>query len=272
MMRVSVIKMRRLFFVLCLISQVIMAKGFYENPLWDDGKAQYSYYAIEWPRYKQIFKGHVTLVLVKEPWNQLLNVKADQAKKSDFDVMKLNVIRSVPTGIYTYEQMTSLYYKQSDMKLLKLTASSQESCGLSFAYLENDSLNMFSYFEKSPKNQIRWKDSYVPFDGLSFVLRTWIKSKAPRHVTLFPSLLSNQMNEVDATQYALTKTTDKINTSIVFELKNKKIEHRFTFEDVYPHVLKSYEGSDGTVMNLKKSERLDYWNMNKPGFEAWKTN
>src|SRR5688500_12946391 len=82
------------------------------SPLWDDGKAEYCAYDVTWARYGHHFDGRALLVLVKEPWAPDLEVKADTPRKDGFDVLKLNHIRDVQTGIYTYHQMASVYTRR----------------------------------------------------------------------------------------------------------------------------------------------------------------
>ena len=82
------------------------------DPLWDDGKAELCAYEVLWTRYGNHYPGRALLILVKEPWNDKLDVKADDPAASPFDVLKLNHVRDVATGIYTYHQMASVYLRR----------------------------------------------------------------------------------------------------------------------------------------------------------------
>src|SRR6185295_2292031 len=101
--------------------------------LWDDGKAELCAYEVTWARYGHRFDGRALLILVKEPWAPDLDVKADTPRPDSFDVLKLNHVRDVPTGIYTYHQMASVFTRRDSGTLQKIAATSSEACGVSTA-------------------------------------------------------------------------------------------------------------------------------------------
>ena len=79
-----------------------------------------------WSRYGHRFDGRALLILVKEPWAPNLDVKADRPRGDGFEVMKLNHVRDVATGIYTYHQMASVYTRRDSGALQKIAATSSE--------------------------------------------------------------------------------------------------------------------------------------------------
>ena len=95
--------------------------------VWDDGLAEFAAYDVTWHRYGKFYDGRALLILVKEPWAPDLHVKADRARPDGFEVLKLNHVRDVATGIYTYHQMSSLFWRRADGVLQKIAASSSEA-------------------------------------------------------------------------------------------------------------------------------------------------
>ncbi|MDX1584656.1 MAG: hypothetical protein R3338_13750, partial [Thermoanaerobaculia bacterium] len=70
---------------------------------WGDGKAELSGYDLDFPRYGEMRDGVAVLIFVTEPFTIEPRVKADgpNARTSTvFQVMKLNLVRDFPTGIY----------------------------------------------------------------------------------------------------------------------------------------------------------------------------
>jgi hypothetical protein len=131
------------------------------DPVWDDGRAEYCAYEVDWARYGHLHPGRALLILVKEPWNPELEVKADEPGPDGFEVLKLNHLRDVPTGIYTYHQMASVYLRRDNGALRKLVATSSEACGISTADLVRGRLATRSYFASSrsrtrAKSPRRW--------------------------------------------------------------------------------------------------------------------
>ncbi|MFQ5351284.1 MAG: hypothetical protein ACE5EG_12655, partial [Thermoanaerobaculia bacterium] len=124
-----------------------IAGAWRRDTVWDDGNAEFCAYELDWRRYGELYPGRALSVLVKEPWAPALEVKADTARADGFEVLKLNFIRDVPTGIYTYHQMASVFLRRDDGVLRKLATSSSEGCGISTAMMTGGTLATRSYFD-----------------------------------------------------------------------------------------------------------------------------
>src|ERR1700730_11935786 len=135
-------------------------------PLWDDGKAEFCAYEVSWAHYGHVYKGRALLVLVKEPGNPALDVKADHPGRDSFEVLKLNHVRDVATGIYTYHQMASVFWRRDTGALQKIAATSSEACGISYAETRRGRLQTRSYFDGEGDREQRWPPSALPEDGL----------------------------------------------------------------------------------------------------------
>ncbi len=247
------------------------------DPVWDDGKAEYAVYETTWKRYGRLFPGRALLVLVKEPWSPELDVKADSPRPGGFEVLKLNHLRDVPTGIYTYHQMASVFLRRDDGTLRKLAATSSEACGVATALVRGGRLETHSYFDGQGDHEQPWPEGALPEDGLPASLRDLIGADPPpAELEVFPSLMSGRYPPpLGPARYRVTRSAV---TARVPAGELPAIEIRLTrgveflsysFDREPPHRLLELRRSDGTAYRLVKSERLAYWTRNRPGDESW---
>ncbi len=237
------------------------------SPLWDDGKAEFCAYDVTWARYGHHFDGRALLVLVKEPWAPDLEVKADTPRPEGFDVLKLNHIRDVPTGIYTYHQMASVYLRRDSGALRKIAATSSEACGVSSAHMVKGRLETRSYFDGQGDRSQPWPSGALPEDGLPASLRDYVAGPAPASVRVFPSLLAGRFQKLEPVSYRLEKKD--VAEGVEIRLTSGPSVLAYTFEKDPPHRLFRFEREDGTVYRMAKCERIPYWEMHDPGGEAW---
>jgi len=248
-------------------------------PLWDDGKAEFCAYEVSWAHYGHVYTGRALLVLVKEPWSPALDVKADHPGRDSFEVLKLNHVRDVATGIYTYHQMASLFWRRSSGALQKLTATSSEACGISFAEMTRGSLQTHSYFDGQGDRTRHWPPLALPEDGLPASLRTFVTGILPAQVEVFPSLLAGRYADLEPRTYALERRPSAsaatageaggAGDAVELRLVSAGSKLTYTFEAQLPHRLRRFERDDGTTYRLAKCERIAYWDMHAPGGEAW---
>lgn len=237
------------------------------SPLWDDGKAEFCAYGITWARYGRHYEGSALLILVKEPWAPDLDVKADTPRKNGFDVLKLNHVRDVPTGIYTYHQMASVYTRRDSGAVQKIAATSSEACGVSTAQMTRGRLQTRSYFDGQGDRSTPWPSDVLPEDGLPASLRDFVAGPAPASVEVFPSLLAGRLPKLEPTSYRVERR--EAANGVEIRLMAGPSVLTYLFEREPPHRLVRFEREDGTVYRLEKCERLPYWEMNGPGGEGW---
>lgn len=240
------------------------------DPVWDDGKAEFCAYDVTWSRYGNHYDGRALLILVKEPWNDKLDVKADDPSASPFEVLKLNHARDVATGIYTYHQMASVYLRRDTGALQKIAATSSEACGVSTAEVARGRLDTRSYFDGQGNRSLAWPDGAVPEDGLPAVLRDFVagnEGDTPATLRVFPSLMQSRFPELAAAEWKVEKKA--VEEGVRLQLQREGHSLAYTFERQPPHRLLRFETGDGTVYKMKKCERLAYWEMHDPGDEAW---
>ncbi|HYL06448.1 MAG TPA: hypothetical protein VE075_10435 [Thermoanaerobaculia bacterium] len=249
-------------------------------PLWDDGKAEFCAYEVSWAHYGHVYKGRALLVLVKEPWSPALDVKADHPGRESFEVLKLNHVRDVATGIYTYHQMASVFWRRDSGALQKIAATSAEACGISFAEMTHGKLQTHGYFDGQGDRTQRWPAAALPEDGLPAALRTFVTGILPGTLQVFPSLLAGRYADLAPRDYLLERRAVPGGKepggagpgeagAVELRLTSGAAKLTYTFASELPHRLLRFEREDGTTYKLAKCERIAYWDMHDPGGEAW---
>jgi hypothetical protein len=250
--------------------------GWRHSALWDDGKAEFCAYDVIWARYGHRFYGRALLVLVKEPWAPDLDVKADKPRADGFDVLKLNHIRDVQTGIYTYHQMASVYTRRDSGALRKIAAASTEACGVSTADVVKGRLSTRSYFDGQGDRSMPWPSRAFPEDGLPASLRDYVAGPVPATLEVFPSLLAGRFADLKPGTYKVEKKEAGEVETVAGTFPGTEIRLTsgpsvltYTFETQAPHRLLRFQREDGTVYEMIKCERIPYWEMHDPGDEGW---
>lgn len=246
------------------------------SPVWDDGKAEVCSYEVTWAHYGRRYDGRALLVLVKEPWAPDLDVKADSPRPDGFDVLKLNHVRDVPTGVYTYHQMASLYTRRDSGTLQKLATASSEACGVTTAEMVGGRLTTHSYFDGQGDRTVGWPANALPEDGLPASLRDYVTGRTPASLAVFPSLLAAKLPELRPVTYRVERREVPAVDSpegrvpgVEIRLTSGPSVLAYTFDAQAPYPLLGFEREDGTAYRLSKCERIAYWQMSKPGDEAW---
>jgi hypothetical protein len=246
------------------------------SPVWDDGNAEFCAYEVEWWRYGRLNTGRAILVLVKEPWAPDLDVKADTPRPDGFDVLKLNHIRDVPTGIYTYHQMASVFVRRDSGSLRKISATSSEGCCISTAQMTGGMLATASYFDGDGERKMPFPNGAFPEDGLPMILRDFLAGEAPESIDVFPSLMAGRFGDLSVTAYHVERREledlevpagSYAATELRLSSGSEWLSYFFSREA--PHLLLELQRSDGSSYRLAKCERIPYWQMNVEGGEEW---
>ena len=140
-------------------STVVSATG--DGPIsldkyWYQGKAEVTSYELSQARYSESHPGDAVLIFVAEDFLTDKQVK-NESYNSDAStkILKANMLRKFPTGIYDYSIMTSVF-SPADTRTyphtMKVTMSAQDWCGQAFVQLNHRDngfqLQQFSYFEQ----------------------------------------------------------------------------------------------------------------------------
>ncbi len=246
------------------------------DALWDDGNAEFCAYEVTWARYNHQYTGRAILVVVKEPWAPDLDVKADTPRPDGFDVLKLNHLRDVPTGIYTYHQMASVFVRRDTGALQKIAATSSEACGISSADMTRGTLRTRSYFDGQGDRAHRWPMGAIPEDGLPLFLRDYAAGPCPATLVVYPSLLMGRFTDTEPQQWNVRRGGSATVTvpagtfdGVEVRLERAGRWQAYVFETAAPHRLLRLQRDDGTEYRLAKAARIPYWTMHDPGGEAW---
>ncbi len=182
----------------------------------------------------------------------------------------------MPTGIYTYHQMASVFLRRDDGALRKLATSSTEGCGISTAEMTGGRLETSSYFDGQGERTVPWPEGALPEDGLPAHLRDWVAGEPPAAVSVFPSLLAGRFPELTAGEWQLSRRRlDGVElpagsfAGVELRLSRGDAWIAYLFTPEPPHLLLRLTRSDGTDYRLARCERIPYWRMNGPGGEAW---
>jgi hypothetical protein len=245
--------------------------------LWDDGNAEVCAYEVTWPRYGHLNPGTALLVLVKEPWAPDLAVKADSPRPDGFDVLKLNHVRDVATGVYTYHQMASIHLRRDSGALVKIASTSSEACGVSTGYLRDGTLELRSYFDGLGDRKVAWPASALPEDALPALLRDWVAGALPPpELTIFPTLLDSRLAateprrmRVERREIAALAVPGGTFAAVELRLAGGGRVLSYRFDREAPHGLLEWEADDGTRYRMARCGRIRYWEMHHPGGEDW---
>ncbi|MGH9748423.1 MAG: hypothetical protein ACRD5D_02775 [Candidatus Polarisedimenticolia bacterium] len=257
---------------------------FASDPLWDDGRAEVNAYEARVRRYgaRRAFTAYH--IVVKEDLSREQLVKADPGHAPDdlVAVLKLNQILEFRTGVYTYNQMASTFHDRVSMDLLKFSLTSFEWCGNTFKeYLRrgaSGTLHVHTYWDGMARadynlpvgpdvffyDELPLRLRALPQEvGTSLVVRLvppQIESRAPR-----PEVRSAALRAVAEERVVVPAGAF---ASLRWELRaGDGAPESFWLGRAFPWPLLAWEKPDGGGLRLIASERLAYWELNRPGDE-----
>lgn len=256
-------------------SGIVWTTGFGRSAIWNDGNAEVSVYQARDVKYGIPRNSRATLIVVAEDLSAEKMVKADHPEAGRTRrVLKLNHVRSIPTGVYIYEQMLSVFLGAERMEPVKLTVSSHEWCGNSFVEWRSDQnrLSIRSYFESVADRELSLDPGTAVFyDSLPLKLRSLDFPRTREgQLALLDTLFSASPSAPGVRQAELRV---RAISSSAYRVEMTSGERRdkldvFDFEAAPPHRLVRWERSDGGVLTLIDSRRFRYWEKNRPGEES----
>ena len=201
-----------------------------------------------------------------------LRVKADRPPW--IDVIKMNQVVDVPMGAYAYHQMHSSFWDRATGALVKFSMSSNDSCGSAFkeGWIDGGSLRLLfhSYWdgEGDGERRIAIPAGGVFYDELPLKLRSLSHFEPAQYtISLFPSVIGSKLGSPAFSPATVRVLSAAGDGSLRVEVSHPGGVDRFTFQKAVPHVLTLWARPDGSRLELKKSQRLDYWNHHEPGDE-----
>jgi hypothetical protein len=250
--------------------------GFGTAALWNDGSAEVSTYETVDVKYGIPRTSRAVLIVVAEDLDRARLVKADRpaGEPATLRVLKLNHVRSVPTGVYAYEQMLSAYAAARSDRLdpVKISMTSHEWCGNSFVEWRRDRaiLEIRSYFETPADTDVPLSaDGALFYDALPLQLRSldFARARSGR-LRVVDSVFTNRPlpPRIDDAVFEITPPAGPGGAFRVALHRGARSD-TLEFERQFPHRLSHWKRSDGGSMRLKTSERFRYWERNAPGDE-----
>lgn len=259
--------------------------GWAAHPLWDDGYAEISAYEAVEIRYEQPRPYTEYLIAVKEPFSRRLLVKADPGHDPAdvFPVLKMNRILHYQTGIYSYNQMLSVFFDVQDMRPVKWTLTHSEWCGNTFKQFTRRErqarLETHTYWDGDADQtfEVAFDGDTVFYDQLAVWLRSQPLVAGLRKVKMIPTQISSKGPRPEAREAAITipgqeeiaLADGSRRQAVLVQVEQPDGLHRFWFDPEFPHPLLGWERPDGGRGRLKWSRRLRYWELNQPGDERW---
>ncbi len=255
------------------------------NPYWFDGKAEVNFYRTTLVKYGIPRQADPTVhILVAEKHRPELLVKASDWKRPGLvDMLKFNAVVSVRTGIYAYRQMMSVFFQMENARTAKMTFTSHEWCGNAFKSLVNFGGKQRYYFDTYWDGQghgeysVHFPEDLVLYDALPVQLRMLLFRPGEKvTLALLPGQFSSKADKpvvVIAQAEVGEKATVEVPAgrfeAFPVRLELPKGEDYFWFEAQFPHRMLSWKTHDGNLFELLKSEKLAYWQLNRPGDEIY---
>jgi hypothetical protein len=251
----------------------IWKPGFGLAAVWNDGNAEVSRYEARDPRYGIPRESIAVLIVVAEDLRRDRLVKADRPEaQPTIRVLKLNQVRSIPTGVYTYQQMLSAFLEADRLDAVKLTVASHEWCGNTFVEWRRDRpfVQIRTYFEDPGDVDAPFTAGDALFyDALPLKLRGLDFGRTrDASVRIVDTLFSSRPAPPAIAEGRLSVTRlDAPAPAWRVTLTRGERKDVFDFETAFPHGLLRWERSDGGSLRRIDTRRFHYWEKNHPGDE-----
>lgn len=250
---------------------------------WYKGTAEISSYTLDQNRYNDVHPGQAVLIFVTEDFLTDKMVKNDHYKNpNSAPILKTNMIRKFPTGIYDYSMMTSVFTpvnSDKHVQTFKISSSSQEWCGHTYMQVvqtgKGYDMNLHSYFENEA-DQEKHIEAAVFEDEMFNRIRINPASLPTGRFKMYMSLVDSRLMHKEFKPYQVDATLTDYNGSDFQgqHLKSYKLvysELKRTVEIFYssdaPYVIEgwkeTYPGFDGnertTTATRRKTIQRAYW-------------
>ena len=266
------------------LTPILLAQGDDFGSYWYQGQAEITSYDLEQARYGEVHPGQAVLIFVTEDFSASKHVKLDNPRSAGDDrvpVLKLNLTKKFDTGVYPYSMMTSVFTPVGggEGQPLKITTSSQEWCGHTFAQLDRIDggyrVREHSYFESEGDRDLEL-DVARTEDGLWTLLRIDPEQLPTGSFTLIPGSMFQRLRHQPWVPRRVEASLSphpsnpalRVYTLTYPELGRTLAIH---FEAAFPHTIEGWEesyrsgwGSGARVLTTRATKTarkmLDYWN------------
>lgn len=249
--------------------------AFMNDAYWFDGKAEFNMYEGAIGRYGAPQPAEAIHILVREDFAPEAMVKADQwDRPGTYPVLKLNQILRVRTGVYVYQQMLSSFWTPENARLIKWSLTSNDSCGNTFKVATRPrtgggswAYRFETYWEGrvSGSVEVLSPAGGIFYDELPARVRSIDFTKATDTFTvpLAPTAITSKRGDFPFAPAKISYRKD--GASMVVEVDHPKGRDVFVLDAVFPHRIREWRAHDGSVLRLKRSLKLPYWEYHNPG-------
>ena len=233
---------------------------------WNDGKAEFNIYDAQIVRYGQPRQTEVLHILVREPFDLKQMVKPDNWQRPGvIQVLKMNQVLHIPTGLYVYQQMQSNFWRADNARLAKFSLTSDDSCGNSYKEARRGgeifTYQWHTYWDGMAEGQekVRLPPNGFFYDELPLRVRTidFTKPGGDFEIQLAPTIINAKKDNLvwKPAQVAFESTERAIYVTVESDAGTD----RFVLDRDFPYLLRKWDAADGSrFVEAKPEGRL--WN------------
>jgi hypothetical protein len=244
------------------------------NAYWYQGKAEITSYELTQARYGEIHQGTAVHIFVTEDFLPEKQVKADSKNAKNVPVLKLNSTKKFVTGMYPYSLMTSTFSPiDLNQQAIKVSFSSQEWCGNTFAQLNNRAnfdIDFYSYFESNADRKKTLKKNILE-NELWNQLRISPESLPVGNLNIIPSFEFLALNHQQIKAYKAKASLVKKGGFVKYAIEYPELKRTLIIEATkdFPYTIESWEETitkRGKTLTTKaekiKTIQSAYWQKN----------
>ena len=234
---------------------------------WNDGKAEFDIYDAQIMRYGQPRQTEVLHILVREPFDLKQMVKPDDWQRPGvIQVLKMNQVLHISTGLYLYQQMHSNFWRADNGRLAKFSLTSNDSCGNTYKEAlrgaEIFAYQWHTYWDgmAEGRENVTLPPNGFFYDELPLRVRTidFSKPSGSFEIQLAPSIINSKKDEL-IFQPAQVHF-DSTERTIAVTVQHAGGTDKFMLDRDFPYLLRTWEAADGSRLTMKRSLKVDYWN------------
>jgi hypothetical protein len=235
---------------------------------WNDGKAEFNIYDARIMRDGQLRQTEVFHILVREPFDLKQYVKPEHWQRPGvIQVLKLNQVLHIPTGLYIYQQMHSNFWRADNGRLAKFSLTSNDSCGNSYKearrYGDTFAYQWHTYWDGmgEGREKIKLPGNGFFYDELPLRVRTIDFHHRPSgdfQIQLAPTIITSKKEEVVWKPADVHYETAE--NAIYVAVQHATGTDHFVLDRDFPFLLRRWDAADGSRLQLKRSLKIDYWN------------
>ncbi|MEO7168178.1 MAG: hypothetical protein ABI787_07900 [Spartobacteria bacterium] len=240
---------------------------------WNDGKAEFDLYDGQIMRYGQLRRTEVIHLLVREPFDLRQMIKADDWQRPHvIQVLKMNQILQIPTGLYVYGQMHSNFWRSDNARLAKFSLTSNDSCGNTFKEARRGAeifkYQWHTYWDGMAEGteKVTLPPNGFFYDELPLRVRTidfYAQPSGDFEIQLAPTIINSKKDKL--VFHPAQVHYESTERAVYVTVQHDGGTDRFMLDRDFPYLLRKWEAADGSILQLKRSLKIDYWNYHGVG-------